>query len=126
MGAHILVVEDNPVNMELVVYLLQSRGHAVTTALNGQEGLGAVARQRPDLVICDLEMPVMDGFGFLERLRREPSQRSIPVIAVTASSMPDDRRRVTEAGFDGYISKPITPETFVDEAEAHLRASPQA
>lgn len=123
MRARILVIEDNPVNMELVVYLLQSRGHAVSTAVDGQDGLDAVARQPPELVICDLEMPVLDGFGFLERLRREPALRDIPVIAVTASSMPDDRRRVMQAGFDGYISKPITPETFVDEAEAYLRSA---
>lgn len=120
MAARILVVEDNPANLELVRYLLQHAGHTVISAADGTEGLATAQRERPDLVISDLQMPHMDGYELLTRLRAEPSLQETPVIAVTAFSMSGDRNKVMLAGFDGYLSKPIVPETFVAQVESWL------
>ena len=121
MGSRILVIEDNPANLELMTYLLNAFGHATITATNGPEGVEAALRARPDLILCDLALPILDGFGVARRLKAEPSLAGVPLIAVTASAMVGDRDRVLTTGFDGYISKPITPETFVTEVEAYLQ-----
>jgi len=120
MAARILVIEDNVANLELVKYLLEYGGHEVLTAADGLEGLAAVRREHPDLVICDLQMPLMDGYEVLQALRGDPSVAPTPIIAVTAFSMPDDQRKVLVAGFDAYMSKPIEPEAFVAQIEAFL------
>jgi two-component system cell cycle response regulator DivK len=120
--ARILLVEDNPTNLELMRYLLTHRGHEVDIAQNGEEGVKRAREGRPDIVLCDLRMPYLDGYGLLERVRADPALDELVVIAVTAYSMPDDRRRVTEAGFDGYLTKPITPETVVDQVEGFIAA----
>ena len=123
MAARILLVEDNPANLELVSYLLEAAGHIVLIAEDGLQGLELARREPlPDLIISDLRMPVMDGFEMLRHLRAEAALNHIPVIAVTAFSMSGDQTRVMLAGFDGYISKPIVPETFVSEVEAYLKA----
>jgi CheY-like chemotaxis protein len=120
MGARILVVEDNEANLQLVHYLLSCAGHQVLLARDGVEGVDIAYIERPDLVICDLQMPRLDGYGVLRALRSDPVTQSVPVIAVTAFSMPDDRMRVASAGFNGYLTKPIEPETFVAQIEAFL------
>ena len=122
MGSRILVIEDNPANLELMTYLLNAFGHSTLVAHDGQEGVEAALRTLPDLIICDLELPGLDGYGVARRLKREPSLRGVPLIAVTASAMVGDREKVIAAGFDAYMSKPITPETFVAEVEAFLPA----
>lgn len=122
MAARILVVEDNPANLELVRYLLEKAGHAVLTAEDGREGLQLALRESPDLVISDLQMPHLDGFALLAQLRAHAALQQTPVIAVTAFSMPSDRNKVMQAGFSGYLSKPIAPETFVAQVEAYLPA----
>lgn len=123
MGARILIVDDNEANLELVGYLLEAGGHTVLSAEDGEQALALVRRlPRPDLVISDLRMPVMDGFELLSRIRQEATLDALPVIAVTAFSMAADRARVMHAGFDGYLSKPIVPESFLGEVEAFLRA----
>ena len=116
--SRILLVEDNPTNLELLRYLLQHRGHEVCSATNGEDGAEMVASQRPDIVLCDLRMPRVDGYGLLERVRADPALDEVVVVAVTAYSMPDDHRRVREAGFDGHLTKPIQPETFATQVEA--------
>ena len=120
--AHILVIEDNPTNMELMVYLLQAFGHAPLTAADGASGLEAAQREAPDLIICDVHLPRLDGYEVARRLKIDPTLRKIPLIAVTALAMMGDRDKVLQAGFDGYISKPIAPETFVSQVEAFLRS----
>jgi len=125
MAARILVIEDNPANLELVQYLLQSAGHEVLTAVDGAQGLAMAQRTAPDLVICDLQMPLLDGYEVLRRLRADPITCDLVVIAVTAFSMPGDRERVAVAGFDGYLSKPIEPEQFVATIESWLPAVPR-
>jgi CheY-like chemotaxis protein len=121
MSARILVIEDDAASLELVRYLLAAAGHAVLTAEDGEEGLRVAVRERPTLVISDLQMPVMNGFEFLEQFRKLEGFRDVPVIAVTAFSMSGDRNRVLQAGFDGYLSKPIVPESFARQVEAFLR-----
>lgn len=120
MSATVLVIEDNEANLELAKYLLLAAGHTVMTALDGQQGLAAVQREAPDLIVCDLQMPVLDGYGVLQALKKDAALASIPIVAVTAFSMPGDEQQVLSAGFDGYISKPIEPETFAAQLEQFL------
>jgi two-component system cell cycle response regulator len=123
MVARILVVEDNPDNLNLMTYLLKAFGHTVLTARNGKEGLESARRELPDLILCDLHMPKMDGFELIRDLRLDPRLANRPVIAVTAYAMRGDDANVLAAGFDGYISKPIVPEEFVGQVERFLRPS---
>jgi CheY-like chemotaxis protein len=118
----ILVIEDNPTNMELMTYLLSAYGYTLLTATDGESGLAMAAREQPDLIICDVHLPQLDGYGVVRVLRRTESLRGIPAVAVTALAMVGDREKLIEAGFDGYISKPIEPETFVTEIEQFLPA----
>lgn len=120
MTARIAIIEDNQANLELVKYLLECSGYAVSVARDGRQGVALVTQIRPDLVICDLQMPALDGYEVLKLLRQDPALAQVPVIAVTAFSMPNDRQKVLTAGFDGYISKPIEPETFVSQVGAFL------
>jgi CheY-like chemotaxis protein len=120
MGRRILVIEDNTTNMELMTYLLTAFGHTTIAARDGEEGVEAALHLNPDLILCDLALPKIDGYGVARRLRGEPGLSAVPMIAVTASAMVGDRDKVMAAGFDGYISKPITPETFVAEVENFL------
>ena len=117
----LLVIEDNPANLELMTYLLHAFGHTPVSARDGLEGVEKALEIRPDLILCDLRLPKLDGYGVARRLKAEPSFATIPLIAVTASAMVGDRDKVIAAGFDGYIRKPIDPETFVAEVEAFLR-----
>jgi two-component system, cell cycle response regulator DivK len=126
MAARILVIEDNATNLALLQYLLTSAGHVVLQARDGMAGVQVARLEHPDLVVCDLQMPLLDGYGVLLALRTDAGTRDIPVIAVTAFSMSDDRDRVAEAGFDGYLTKPIEPELFVGQIESYLCARPPA
>ena len=120
--ARLLVVEDNPTNLELMRYLLTHHGHEVEAAHNGEDGARRAQQLRPDIVLCDLRMPLLDGYGLLKRVRADRALDDVVVIAVTAYSMPDDRKRVAEAGFDGHLTKPITPETVVGQIERFIAA----
>lgn len=120
MPRHILIIEDHPANLELMVYLLRAAGHICSVATDGEAGVQAAARERPDLILCDIAMPVLDGYGVVARLAADAALREIPVIAVTASAMVGDRAAVLARGFTGYVSKPITPERFVADIEAFL------
>jgi two-component system cell cycle response regulator len=120
VGARILVIEDNAANLELMTYLLEAFGHHTVRARDGQQGVDAAMQAPPDLILCDLALPVLDGFGVARRLKSDARLASIPLIAVTASAMVGDRDKVLATGFDGYISKPITPESFASEVESYL------
>jgi two-component system cell cycle response regulator len=121
MGARILIIEDNRENLELMTYLLSAFGHTVVAAEDGICGLAAAIRETPDLVVCDLQLPDIDGFEVARQLRSTSvSSSSLPLVAVTALAMVGDRDRVLTAGFDAYLTKPIDPETFVQEIESHL------
>jgi two-component system, cell cycle response regulator DivK len=120
MVAKILIAEDHQASLDLLRYLFQAGGYVTMTAENGEAALELARRERPDLIICDLQMPKMNGYGLVEQLKREAGLEEIPMVAVTAFSMIGDREQVLLAGFDGYFSKPIDPEHFVAEIEQFL------
>lgn len=113
----ILIAEDNPVNRELLHELLEARGYVVEEAGNGQEALQMIAQSRPDALLLDLNMPVLDGFATVRKIREDAAISSLPVLAVTAYAMRGDREKTLEAGFDGYLSKPINPSALDAELE---------
>ena len=123
MTARIFVIEDNPANLELMRYLLAASGYKPVTFQEGELGIEAAQFEPPDLVICDIQMPHIDGFGILRRLRAIPELAGTVVVAVTALAMVGDRDKILAAGFDGYLSKPIEPETFVAQVEKWLPPS---
>jgi CheY-like chemotaxis protein len=118
--ARVLVVEDQAENLDLMVYLLTAFGHQILVARDGREGLTVAAQDHPDLVVMDLQMPVLDGYAAAAQLKADPLLASIPVVAVTAFAMVGDRERIMAGGFDGYLTKPINPQTFVSEIERYL------
>jgi CheY-like chemotaxis protein len=120
--SRILIIEDNPANLELMAYLLSAFGHTTLSASDGEAGLAKAIAEHPDLIICDVLLPKVDGYEVARRLKMHPVCRTIPTVAVTALAMVGDRDRVLEAGFDGYLNKPIDPEAFVAEIESFLGA----
>jgi CheY-like chemotaxis protein len=120
LTGRILVIEDNEANLDLMLYLLVSFGHTAYAACDGEAGLEMAAREKPDLIVCDVHLPKLDGFGVVSRLKSDPELRSIPVVAVTALAMVGDRDRVLAGGFNGYLSKPINPETFEQQIGVYL------
>lgn len=117
----VLIVEDNPINRELVDYLLRAHGFDTLSALDGAVGLDVARRERPDLILCDIQMPGMDGIEFAHHVKSDPALRHIPLVALTALAMVGDRDRILAEGFDGYIAKPVDPATFVDAVTAFLK-----
>ncbi|HEY7642977.1 MAG TPA: response regulator [Steroidobacteraceae bacterium] len=120
MAARILIVEDNPANLELMGFLLRAHGHTVLDALDGERGVQLARTHGPDLILCDIQLPRLDGYGVIRQLRSDAAWRPCPVLAVTAFAMVGDREKMLAAGFDGYLPKPIAPETFVREVETSL------
>lgn len=120
MAARILIAEDHPHSLELMCYLVQAHGYTVLTAVDGELALALAQRERPDLIVCDLQMPKMNGYEVAFQLKRNERMCDIPLIAVTAFSMIGDREKVLASGFDGYFSKPIEVETFVAQLEQYL------
>ena len=120
MTARILVIEDGAFSRELVRYLLNRGGYTVLEAADGAAGVRLALSAHPDLVLCDLQMPVLNGYEVVRCLRANPAWHTVPVIAVTAFSMPGDRDTALAAGFDDYLTKPITPEIFVQQIAAFL------
>lgn len=120
MAARILIIEDNPTNMELMVYLLKAFGHTPLSAYDGEEGINLARQEMPDLIVCDIHLPRMDGYCVVQCLKIDPVLRPIPVIAVTALAMVGDREKLLASGFDDYIGKPIEPEKFVKQIEKFL------
>lgn len=120
MSKRILVIEDNPVNLELMTDLLEAFGFIVLAARDGALGIALVRQEKLDLIICDVQMPGMDGYEVAAYLKRDPMLRRIPLVAVTALAMVGDREKVLAAGFDGYIDKPISPELFKKQVEGFI------
>ena len=110
----ILIVEDNDKNLKLVRDVLQVKGYATIEAVNAEDGLVLARERKPDLILMDIQLPGMNGIEALGVLRAEPATATIPVVAVTASVMAQDRNKITEAGFDAYIGKPINLKEFLD------------
>jgi two-component system cell cycle response regulator DivK len=122
-GELILLVEDNDNNRMLVRDVLQATGYRIVEAENAEDGLRIAAEQRPALILMDIQLPGMNGIEALQRLRADPATRAIPVIAVTASAMTQDRRQIMAAGFDGYQPKPISVKSFLQTVRETLPLS---
>ena len=116
----VLIAEDNPINRELLRELLENRGYKVTEACNGEEAVAVVEQAPPDIVLLDIGMPLLDGFGVVRRLRENPRFTSLPVVAVTAYAMQGDREKIMDSGFDGYLSKPVDSKSLVHELDRLL------
>jgi len=117
----ILIAEDNPVNRELLRELLEVRGHTVAEACDGEEALRMIEQSQPDLVLLDIGMPLLDGFGVIRKIRENPRFASMPVVAVTAYAMRGDREKILSSNFDGYLSKPVDARSLAQELDRVLR-----
>jgi two-component system cell cycle response regulator DivK len=117
----ILLVEDNVMNRRLAQFLLKSQGYIVYEATNGREALELVKAHTPDLILMDLQLPELDGFTTTQILKQDPTTKDIPVVALTAYAMKGDAERALEAGCDGYITKPIDKQGFLETVASYLR-----
>ena len=118
MSLRVLVVEDNPVNLELITEVLKQEGHQVFTAQSAEAGLRLVAAERPDLILMDIQLPGMTGYEVTHRLKGNPATAAIPVVALTASAMRGDDLKAREAGCDGYLTKPLDLRAFRETLRA--------
>jgi two-component system cell cycle response regulator DivK len=118
--AKVLVVEDNPTNMTLAMFLLQSAGHTVLSAADAEAGLTLARDEQPDLILMDIQLPGMDGLEATALLKRDHATHAIPVIALTALAMKGDEERIRAAGCDGYIAKPMRYQEFLATIAAQL------
>ena len=114
-GELMLIVEDNGKNLKLVRDVLQFRGYRTLEAATAGEGISLATEHRPDLILMDIQLPDMDGGTALSQIRAEPSTAGIPIIALTAQAMAGDRERLLGAGFDGYLTKPISIREFPEQ-----------
>jgi two-component system cell cycle response regulator DivK len=113
----ILVAEDRPTSLELIRTVLESAGHEVIEALDGQQAIEKASDNPVDLVLLDLQMPKVNGFGVLAELREDPRYAHIPIVALTASAMQGDRERALAAGFSSYVTKPVELTVLRSEIE---------
>ena len=120
MGYKILLIEDNEQNLYLTTFILEKNGYEVVQARNGREGIELSTSISPDLILLDIQLPVMDGYAVADEIKSNPLLAEIPIVAVTSYAMAGDRERILAAGCIGYIEKPINPDTFVAEVERHL------
>jgi two-component system cell cycle response regulator DivK len=125
MKGKILVIEDNEQNLYLVRFILERSNYEVFAALDGKSGIEMATSLKPDLILLDIQLPVMDGYTVARNLRQNPDLADTPIVAVTSYAMPDDREKVMEAGCNGYIEKPIDPDTFVAKVEQHITVRDQ-
>jgi two-component system cell cycle response regulator DivK len=122
--AKVLIIEDNPANMTLATFLLQSAGHSVLSARDAETGLTLARDEQPDLVLMDIQLPGMDGLEAIALLKRDAATRDIPVVALTALAMKGDEERIRAAGCDGYIAKPLAYRDFLATISAQLVKAP--
>lgn len=120
--ARILIIEDNEQNLYLATFILEKYGHEVTAARDGDEGIKMASKSQPDLILLDIQLPVMDGYAVAATLRKKTGLKNVPIVAVTSYAMAGDRERILAAGCTGYIEKPINPDTFLNEVIVHLNS----
>jgi two-component system, cell cycle response regulator DivK len=120
MKPKILLIEDNEQNRYMETFLLEKHGYEVVPAVDGPTGIELAAEIQPALILLDIQLPQMDGYAVARALRRNPALSGIPIVAVTSYAMMGDREKTLEAGCNGYLEKPINPETFVADIERHL------
>ena len=116
----ILIIEDNEQNLYLATFLLEKQDYDVVQARNGQQGIELAASENPDLILLDIQLPVMDGYEVARRLKQAGETRSIPIVAVTSYAMSGDRETILAMGCKGYIEKPIDPDIFVEQVRTFL------
>jgi len=119
----LLLVEDNEMNRDMLSRRLKKRGHDVVIAVDGQEGLDLVKSDRPDLILMDMSLPVIDGWEATRRIKADPETSDIPVVALTAHAMAADREKALEAGCDAYETKPVELPSLLDTIEKLLNPS---
>ena len=120
MGKVILIVEDDPMNLKLIRDLLQIRGYTILEATDGKQSVDMARANMPDLILMDIQMPVMDGFEAISILKADPVTKNIPIIALTAFAMQGDREKCMDAGCSDYITKPLDTRAFVTTVKEYL------
>jgi len=126
MAAHILIIEDNDMSFALAEYLLRQAGHQSSRASDGRAGVRLALENVADLILCDLDLPGMNGFEVAKQLPTDRNWKAVPLVAFTAGSTGDAQNDVLASGFSGYISKPIDPRTFITTITRYLPASARA
>jgi CheY-like chemotaxis protein len=121
-GKRVMLIEDNPVNRRLAQFLLKSQGYVVCEAASAPEAFATLKEQRPDLILMDIQLPVMDGLTATRQLKADPATRDIPVVAVTSYAMQGDEEKALAAGCDAYITKPIDKTRFLETVAGLLAA----
>lgn len=117
----VLIVEDNEANRYLVRFILEKAGHEIFEAINGEEGVELAKKEKPDMILMDIQLPGIDGYEATKRIRKSDVDGDVPIIALTSYAMTGDREKALKAGCTGYIEKPINPETFIDDLEKHMK-----
>jgi CheY-like chemotaxis protein len=120
MRTRILIVEDNENNRYLIGYILRKHGHEVIEAVSGEKGLELALKEKPDLILMDIQLPGMDGLETTKQIRASEADGGIPIIALTSYAMTGDKERALKAGCTGYIEKPVDPETIMTNIESYL------
>jgi two-component system cell cycle response regulator DivK len=120
MDRVILIVEDDPRNLKLIRDLLQIRGYTTLEATDGKQGVDIARAKMPDLILMDIQMPLMDGFEAISILKADPATKSITIVALTAFAMQGDREKCMEAGFNDYITKPLDTRAFMTKVKEYL------
>ena len=120
MKQTVLVIEDNEQNLYLVTFILERNGYEVVAARDGREGIRMATSLKPALILLDIQLPEMDGHAVARALRGNPELSHIPIVAVTSYAMSGDRERILSSGCEGYIEKPIDPDTFLAEVTQFL------
>ena len=116
----IIVIEDNIDNQNLLRLLIERQGYQVVTAVDGREGLKIIREEQPDLIVLDLSMPIVDGWEMIKHVKADPKIESIPIVVVTAHLQPGEKKKVFEAGCNGYVFKPFKATDLIDEIERCL------
>jgi len=120
MSKRILVVEDQPDNRQIIRDMLADTGYEIAEAENGEEALAAIAKARPDLILMDIQLPIMDGYAATRRIKTDPALKSIPIIAVTSYALSGEEKKAREAGCDDYVPKPYSPRQLLAKIRQYL------
>ncbi|WP_321504454.1 response regulator [uncultured Methanoregula sp.] len=120
MKIKILYIEDNDQNFYLVSFIMSAKGYEVKRAHDGREGIDLAIQEKPDLILLDIQLPIMDGYATARELRKIPGVSTTPIVALTSYAMAGDREKALEAGCTGYIEKPINPKTFTEQIQQFL------
>ncbi len=120
MKPKVLVIEDNEQNLYMVTFILEAHGYEVVPARSGREGIELASQIAPVLILLDIQLPEMDGYAVARELKGDPATKSVPIVAVTSYAMVGDREQILAAGCEGYIEKPIDPDTFVADVAQYM------